>query len=535
MSESSKKQTFLHGAALLAIATAVVKVIGALYKIPLNAIIGEQGFGYFNTAYQIYSVMLLVSTAGLPVAVSRMISQAAALGHYNQVRRIYNAARGIFLTLGLVSSLLMIAFCHQLAAFQHQPDAWAAIACLGPCGFLACLLSTYRGFFQGQSNMIPTAVSEVIEAVCKLLVGIPTAMIILRATNSLAYAAAGAILGVTVGSLVGTVYTSVCFRKEYTTLPVTKEAPKPYNTVIKNLLAIAVPITIGSAGLQSMYILETNLFMGQLLVHNSQAQADTMKGIYDMALTLYNMPGALIAPITISIIPAITSHLTKCDEIGVRSTEESAARVTGLIAIPCSIGLVLLGEPIMALLGGYEAERLTLGAYCIAALGVGLYFYAVTQVTNAIMQAHGHATLPVIHILLSGVMKLIVVYILSGNPNIGVIGVGIGSALCNLSVTVLNLIAIRRYVPQRPALIRNLLRALPPGIIMGAAAYGSWRGLELLIAADGSRMSRLILCAVPVMIGVVVYVIAAALCKSITKEDCLLLPKGEKLAKLLRL
>ena len=148
MSESnSNKQTFLHGAALLTMAMLFVKLAGALYKIPLNAIIGEQGFGYFSTAYQVYSVLLLISTAGLPVAVSRMISAAAAQGHYQQVRRIYKTARILFLSLGAVSSALMILFSHQLANFQHQPNAWVAITCLGPCAFLVCLLSTYRGFF----------------------------------------------------------------------------------------------------------------------------------------------------------------------------------------------------------------------------------------------------------------------------------------------------------------------------------------------------------------------------------------------------
>lgn len=536
MSESSKKQTFLHGAALLALAAVIVKVIGALYKLPLNAIIGEQGFSYFYTAYDIYSVLLLVSTAGLPVAVSKMISQASSLGHYNQVRRIYRAARAIFLSLGVVSSLLMIAFCHQLAAFEKQPNAWAAIACLGPCAFLVCLLSTYRGFFQGQSNMIPTAVSEVIEAVCKLLVGIPAAMIILKTTGSLAYAAAGAILGVTAGSLLGAVYTGIFFHKDYKALPVTQEEPWRYGSIVKNLLSIAVPITIGSTGLQAMSLLETNLYMGQLLQTNLQAQADTMKGIYNMALTIYNMPCALTTPITISIIPAIAAYLTKCDDSGLRATEESAARVTALIALPCALGLSLLAEPVTALLGGYTGENLALASKCMAALGIGVFFYAVTQLTNAILQTHGHATLPVIHILLSGVLRLIVVYILSGNPKLGVMGVGIGCTLCNLCVAILNLIAIRRYVPQKPALIRNFLRPLLPGIIMGAAVYGCWWGLKYPLGISPTGISgRLILCALPVMVGVAIYAFAAVRCKSITREDCLLLPKGETIARLLRL
>ena len=149
MSDKRKQsnQNFLQGTALLAMATAIVKIIGAVYKIPLNAIIGEQGFGYFNTAYEIYNVLLMISTAGLPVAMSRMISQSNSLENYNQVRRIYATARGIFLTLGIVGSLLMTLFCRQLARFQNQPDAWAAIGFLGPCVLLICMMSTFRGFF----------------------------------------------------------------------------------------------------------------------------------------------------------------------------------------------------------------------------------------------------------------------------------------------------------------------------------------------------------------------------------------------------
>ena len=149
MSQQPKKQTFLHGAALLAIATAIVKVIGALYKLPLKMVIGDEGYSYFATAYDIYTVLLLVSTAGLPVAMSRMISQASSLGNQRQVDRVYRSARTLFLAIGAVSTALMMFFCRQLAQALEQPDAWFAIVCLGPCAFLMGIISTYRGFFQG--------------------------------------------------------------------------------------------------------------------------------------------------------------------------------------------------------------------------------------------------------------------------------------------------------------------------------------------------------------------------------------------------
>ena len=268
MKEVSKKQNFLHGAALLAMATAIVKLIGAFYKIPLKTIIGDQGYGYFVTAYDIYTVLLMISSAGLPIAMSRLISQAHAVGNYNQVRRVYATARGIFLGLGVVSTALMMGFSHQLAAFQKQPDAWAAIFCLGPAALLMCVMSTYRGFFQGQGNMRPTSNSQILEAAFKLVIGLAMAYGIMKATNSVALAAGGSILGVTVSCLVSALYLHGQLRPAYRELPVSGDAPKSYGTTAKQLLAIAVPITIGSAGLQVLTVIETNLYMGQLLTAN---------------------------------------------------------------------------------------------------------------------------------------------------------------------------------------------------------------------------------------------------------------------------
>ncbi|MBP3674694.1 MAG: polysaccharide biosynthesis protein [Oscillospiraceae bacterium] len=531
MSESPKKQSFLYGTAMLAAATAIVKVIGALYKIPLNAIIGKQGFGYYSTAYEIYNVLLMISTAGLPVAMSRMISQATSLGHYNQVRKIYSTARAIFLGLGITGSVLMTVFCRQLAEFQNQPDAWAAIGCLGPCVLLICIMSTFRGFFQGQSNMLPTSVSQVIEAVVKLIVGMLAAVAILYFTKSVSLAAGGAILGVTASCLVSAIYLFGCFHKNYKDMPASDETAASFGHTAKRLLAIAIPITIGSAGLQILTMLETKIYMGQLLgLGNTQLEADSMKGIYNMTQTIYNMPCAFITPITISIIPAITSHLTLMDNRGAKATEESAARVTGLICMPCAFGLSFLAEPVTALLGGYTGQDLALSTQLMSIMGMNIIFNAVVLLTNAMMQAHGHAVVPVINMFASGILRLAVVSILTGNPNIGIVGTPIGAMVCFLCIAVLNLISMRRCISDPPAIVKNLIRPFLAAAIMGVCAYGSWYLLQMLGVG-----SRLILCALPVMVGVVVYAVAAVGLKVITRSDCMLLPKGEKIAKLLHL
>jgi len=527
----NKKQNFLQGTALLAMATAIVKVIGAIYKIPLNAIIGKQGFSYYSTAYEIYNVLLMISTAGLPVAMSRMISQANSLGHSNRIRRIYKTSRAIFLTLGITGSLLMTLFCRQLAQFQNQPDAWAAIGALGPCCLLICIMSTFRGFFQGHSNMLPTCVSQVLEAVVKLVVGMLAALLLLKSTGSVSLAAGGAILGVTVSCMASSVYLFGKFRTAYGALEPSSEAAESYSETAKRLMSIAIPITIGSAGLQILTMLETKIYMGQLLgLGYTQLEADSMKGIYNMSQTIYNMPCAFITPITISIIPAITAHLTLLDHKAAKATEESAARVTGLICMPCAFGLATLAGPVTALLGGYTGADLTLSTSLMTIMGFNIMFNAVVLLTNAMMQAHGHAVVPVVNMFVAGIMRLAVVYILTGNPNIGIIGTPIGAMLCFLCIAVLNVISMHRVMENPPAIVKNLIKPFAAAAIMGIFVRAALYLLQSL-----GITSRLILCGLPVAVGVVVYVIAAVLFKAITREDCLLLPKGAKIAKLLHL
>lgn len=561
MSDSSKKQTFLHGAALLAMATAVVKLIGAFYKIPLKMIIGDRGYGYFTTAYNIYSVLLMIATAGLPIAMSRMISQANALGHHNQIRRVYKTSRAMFLGLGILSTLLMVLGCHWLAGILGQPDAWAAILCLGPCALFMGIMSSYRGYFQGHENMRPTSNSQMLEAAIKLVVGLVLAFVLMRSTNSVAFAAAGAILGVTFSCLASVIYLYSKFRPAYRELSESGIPAHSFGSTAKQLLAIAVPITIGSAGLQLLTVVEQGLYMGQLnnlleagsyakpLVESIQqeilasdatvtaAQMPTqvaayMKGIYDFSQTIFNMPCSFIIPITASVLPAVTSYLTLNNHKEVKETEESAARITGLISLPCTVGLCILAGPVMGLLGGYTGLKLELAQQIMALLGASVFLYAIIQYTNMILQSHGHAHVPVINMLLAGVAKLAVVYVLVGNPAMGILGVPVGTVLCYGCIAVMNLIAVARIVPQKPRLVRNLLRPAIPAAIMGGAVYVVYRLLLQLLGADASRV---ILCGVPIAVGVAVYFVGVVLFKSITAQDCSLLPKGDKIAKVLKL
>lgn len=565
MATQPKKQNFLHGATLLALATVIVKVIGAVYKIPLQAILGKIGYSYFSSAYDIYTLLLLISTAGLPVAMSRMISQASSLGDHARTRRVYNTSRAIFFIIGAVSTALMMLFCKALAASQKQPDAALAIFCLAPCAFLMSVISTYRGFFQGQGNMIPTSKSQVLEAVFKLGAGLVGAVLILQLGGSISLAAAGAILGVTVSCAVSVAYLFWVFHKSAGPEILDQKAPLFCGDTAKKLLAIAVPITIGAAGLQLLIVAETSLYMNRLvelldsgklqgeLVEALRAEvlaeagkagetltavqinsriAASMKGIYNFGQTIYNLPNSLITPITISIIPAITACLTLGDDKGVKENSESAARITGLLSLPCAVGLMVLSKPIMGLLGGYTGVQLDFAAKLLTLLGISVFMRAVVLFTNSLMQANGHANIPVINMLTVGAVRMGLVFLLVGNPKLGLLAVPALTALGNAVTALLNLICLAKVVPHKSAIARNVLRPLIPALLMGASAFGTW---QLIIRILGENCSRIIQVGGPMGVAVVVYIVFAAWLKSITREDCLLLPKGDKIARLLRL
>lgn len=559
MSQPVKKQNFLQGAALLAMANAIVKVIGAVYKIPLSDIIGDVGFSYFNTAYEIYTLLLTIATAGLPIAMSRMISQAYSLGHYNRARKIYQTARNLYLGLGIACTLFMMLGCRWLANHMGQPDAWVTILSLAPCATMMGFLSAYRGFFQGQGNMTPTSTSQVLEASAKLVVGLAAALALMHLTGSAAYAAAGGIMGVTVSCVISALYLRGRFSKTYRQMSVSAEEVESFARTAKRLLSIAIPITIGSAGLQLLNVLEIGIYMDRIqgllqtgqyhhplipeLIQEVQAMpeytpdklyslmASDLKGTYNFAQTIFNLPASFIIPINTSVLPAITACLTLGDDRGVRSTEESAARITGLLAAPCAVGLAVVAEPVMALLRGYEGNELALAGSLLTVMGIAVFFYCGLMYTNVLLQSHGKAHIPVIHTLVCGAVKLGALWLLTGNPDVGILGVPICAALCYTAILILNLIAIGKVIPQKPRLVRNLSRPLLPTAVMGLAVWATLYGLQELLHIS----SRLILCAGPILVGVVVYVICIVLFKTITREDALLLPKGEKIAKLLKL
>ncbi len=528
-----KKQSFLQGAAVLAAATAIVKLIGAVYKIPLLSIIGYAGYSYFGKAYQIYEVLLMISTTGLPVAMSRMISEAQTLEQHDQIRKIFQVALRVFLVLGILGTSGMLLFARPLSVMVATHErAWFAIAALAPAVLLVCVIAAFRGFFQGQSNMTPTSVSQVFEALCKLIIGLGIAWLFMKYTQDETFGAGGAILGVTIGCVISALYLWRCYARATRHMPA-GGAVKSTRETLRQLLVIAVPITVGSAGLQIINLADTAIYMRRLVgaAGIPSLRADELSGIYDFCRSVFNLPCAFITPLVISVIPAITSHLTMKNSRGVRMVEGSAMRVTGLIAMPCALGLLSLSEPIVRLLISndmYTAENVRIGGIIMAFFGVTVIFNSVILVTNAIMQAHGDVTTPVVNMIAGGVAKVVINYFLVGIPSLNIVGAAIGTLVCYVLISGLNVISMVRRRHIDPKSFLGLLKPLLAAALMGAVAYMAHGFLSACVAS-----ARLV-CVASIGAAAVVYVILVVALKVITYEDCMLLPGGEKIAKILR-
>lgn len=543
MGKHEKKSTFFGGAAILAAGIAIVKLIGALYKIPLFNIIGDEGTGHFNNAYVIYNLLLMVSTAGLPVALSKSISEASTLGKRNQVHRTFSVALAAFFVLGTISFAVMFALAQPLADLQGDGAAVQAVRAIAPACFFVCVLSTFRGYAQGHGNMVPTAVSQIIEALGKLTIGLALAWLLVRAGASSADAAAGAIFGVTCGAGICLIYLIVDHihrRRSEPGRPT--DVPEAPGTIFKRLLVIAVPITLCSSVTPITSWLDTAQVQNILRdVMNAQPaqwyEAQKLLdptvvdpvvaayGAYQKAITIYNLPSSFMVAITASVIPAISACRARRDFQGAGRIAESSMRVGMLLALPAGIGLSVLASPVMHFVYRSDTDY-TIADPSMMILGIASIFVCVMLVCSSVLQASGFVNLPIVIMVAGCAAKLIVNNFMV--RHVGAVGAAVGTLVCYVIVAVLELLLIKRVIPSPPEYTRVFAKPMVAAGVMGMAV---WAAYGLVSRFMGNTLSTM----AAICVGVVVYAVLVVALKAISREDLSLMPKGDKIARLLRL
>lgn len=536
-----QKQNFLHGATILTAGVVIMKVLGAIYKIPLRNILGDIGYGYFNAAYVIYNVLLTIATAGLPVALSRMISEANTLNRPRQAKRIFSVATAALFVLGLVFSALMFIFPTEMAIlFVSKAEVSRCVYALSPAVLLVCVTSAFRGYIQGHGNMKPTTIGQVLEVLVKVIVGLILAVYLTRAGKSLPIASAGAIFGVTIGALAALIYMFVCYLRRYRSreqglAASDTDQPDSYGSTLWQFIKIGVAITLGASVMSVFSLIDTKLIQMQLpqVEGIGEALADTLYGSYSAMQTLYNLPAAFITPMTIAVVPAISAAVAKRAHNEASDIAQSGLRISSVIALPMGIGLAVLSAPIVNVL--YDGTH-ELGPTILSYLGIASVFVCIALVTNAILQANGNEKLPIISMLVGGVVKIAANLLLVGRPEINILGACIGTICCYFVICVLNCIFISRSLTNKLRYSKVFVRPLISSVAMGASAWAVY-GLasRILGGAEISRLMRLLAMCAAIGVAVIVYLLLVVLTRAVTYEDMKLIPKGDKLAKLLHI
>lgn len=590
---TNKKQTMLNGALTLVFTTLIVKVIGVLYKIPLTAMLGEVGLGYFSSAYDIYTPIVSISMAGIPIAVAKMVSQDVALHRFRNVRQTYRISFRLFIIIGIIGTALMLLLAYPYAFWiSKSPNTFYSILAISPAVFFCCAMSIYRGYYEGLSNMVPTGVSQVIEALGKLVLGLLLSFAVIRVGKSqfaaggnvfgktvqnmdeamaeiYPYAAAAAVLGVTVGTMIGLVYLVLRHKIKGDSFTRTDlvNSPKPLggHEIAKLMIALAIPVVASSLITNVTNIIDAGMLRARLAdIMSNPETASVMKGMYansllgtgtpDESVTdyLYGCYSAainfknLVPMITmnfgVSALPILSAAWAIKDHKTSRVTIESVLRLTLLIGLPAGIGMAVLAEPILTILYGSRPHLIPVAVPIMQAYGYSTALMALSAPITNMLQAIGRTDVPVKSLLIGATIKIVGNYVLVGIPTINIKGAPYASILCYVVVVAINLYYLLHVSKVRINAMSVFVKPAFCSVVCGVAAFASYGILNTLLEdvwPKGGLLGASMLSSgnfsalVAIVIAVVFYLIALLFSRAISKDDVSMLPKGEKIAKIL--
>ena len=517
----TRRQNFIHGAAILTVGVVIMKILGALYKVPLGNILGDYGYGIFLSTYNVYNIFFTLSTAGLPVALSRMIAEADAHGKTALKEKTFRTAVGTFAVIGILFSLIMFFGNHWLAEFYlKKPDAALSVRAMAPAILLVCLVSAYRGYCQGNGNMIPTTVDEVLEVLFKVISGLAIAGLLVRMGRGLSEASAGAILGVSIGSVISLAY-MIYYKTRYyrPTDYEPHEVTESTAAIAANILRIGIPISLGASIMAILSSLDPGICHSRLAVAGfSEHMAGVLFGVYGKVQTLFNLPAAFMTPLTIAIVPAVAGAIAKGNRHEAEKTSEDAMRIASVISMPMGVGLAVLSFPIVNVLYPNSHKA---GPGLLSIMGIASFFVCIVLMENAILQASGKEKLPMIALISGSLLKIAVNWII----------ITLFGYLC---MAVLDYIFIRSALKQRPNLRKAFLKPMLCSLTMGIVAsliYSFSFRIPFLQGKAGMFAAMLF----AILAAVVIYAFSVIKTGCITNDDMKLIPGGEKIGKLLHM
>ncbi len=578
-----KKQSLLNGALVLSLAIIIVKITGVLFKLYVTQKIGFTAKGYFATAYNIYTPIYSIALAGLPTAVSKLVAEKAAQGKYKDVKSLFGVSTALFTLMGVIGTVAIALLAYPYSLSVGSVDALPAIIAIAPSLLFCCIMSGYRGYYQGLRNMNPSAVSQVIEAAGKLIFGFILMSAVLYfgvdfadkipllntlVTDSFsAYAAAAAISGVTIGSVAALIYIILRHSLDKSTVPseLINSSPESDSkkALRKQLLSLALPIALSSLVFnlttfidgwtiqnRLQYVLDNNFDVVASMYPKiieatgyTLTQAKEFKsylfGAYDTVLEIKNIIPTFTITLGLSAIPVLSECWIKKDKKGAGRAISSVIRITMLISLPAGLGLFALSKEILQLIYGTNSSTAPALDYIspiLMAYGISVCFLALAQPVTNMLQAIDRTDVPVKSMAIGAAVKVLANFILVSIPAINIQGAVVGSFLCNVVMIGYGLIVLKKETGMKYEMKNLLWKPLFCSVLSAVGAYavnGIIRRFAGGVVITSLLTSENIATVTAVVAAVIIYAVSLLLTGSLMKSDITMLPKGEKIAKVL--
>ena len=534
-------------AGILAMASMIVRVIGLLYRAPLTAIIGDEGNGYYGTAYNIYTIILMVSSYSMPSAISKLMAQKLAVGEYRNANRVFRCALTYGVLVGLVGSGLLF-----FGARFLVPDvAVCVLQVFAPTVFLFGILGSMRGYFQARGSMVQTSVSQILEQLANAVVSIAAAWLLMQTavgadpTRRAQLGAMGSALGTGAGVLIALLFMVFCFRrsKEGRKAEILSDATgkeEKYRIFLRDTILVITPFMLSGVIMNLTTSLNQTIYMRMLidLKGAGETATTTLYGIFsNKAVVISNIPISIATAVSSAIIPGISAAYARRDETGARRQVGNAIRITSIVAIPSAVGLAVLARPITMLMFP-QMESLELASSLLSLLAVTVIFYSISTITNAALQSIGRMNLPLVSAGIALVVQTVVLVLLLRFTDLDVRALVLVSILYSVMIFAVNQYYLRRSLGIRQDVRRDYLQPLVCAALMGAAAKAVYYLVSM--AAEpvenlpkGFYFRNLAATAAALLAAVLVYGYTMVRSGTIRRKDLLSMPKGQLLVRLM--
>ena len=536
--QKTKNNSFVKQAAILAAAGLIARVLGFAYRIPITNIVGDDGNGVYALAYNIYNFLLILSSAGIPAAISKMVAEQDSIGEYKESHRIFHASLLFVGGIGLFFSCWLFFFPNFFIKLTGDPRSYYSLISLAPTVFVVAVMAVFRGYFQGKMTMIPTAVSQIIEqifnAIFSIVLVIAFMKINLPVSNKFygdknALGAAGNTTGTGIGAVMGLLFLlGVYFLMRPLIMKESKKGTKrtEYLKLIKKVISITVPFIAGAAIYSFSNIIDSLMVRSRLITAGyDSSQATSLFGIYNgKFITLTTLPVAVSAAIAMAAIPSIAASVKKSGfSYIVIDKINTSLRLAMLICIPSAIGLMVLGDPILHMLF-YKAPA---GSYLLTLGAISVIFLSLSQVVAGMLQGIGKIVIPVIAAAFGVIVKIILNYVLIAIPFININGAVISTIFCYLTASGINLYFLARATKTKPDFMSILVKPLLSAAVMGLWCFVSYNLVLYIFPHNTAAVIFSILS------GAVVYFIYLVVLKGVVKSDVSLLPFGRKIVNIM--